>query len=93
MPHCIASVTPQFVTYIPEELGEGVVYVSIDYRVAVHRCCCGCGERAVTPLNPAQWSVMYDGETVSLDPSIAGGRCNSHYFIYSRKSALGTCLV
>jgi hypothetical protein len=85
MSHRIARVTPQFVTYIPEELSEGVLYVSIDYRVAVHQCCCGCGERVVTPLNPAQWSVTYDGETVSLAPSIAGGRCNSHYFITSGK--------
>lgn len=35
----------------------------------------------VTPLNPAQWAVTYDGENVSLNPSIGGGRCNSHYFL------------
>jgi hypothetical protein len=69
------------VTYIPEELDEGVVYVSIQYKVATHLCMCGCGDRVVTPLNPAQWSVTYDGETVSLNHSIAGGNCNSHYFI------------
>jgi hypothetical protein len=77
----INRVTPEFVTYVPDELEAGRVYVSIQYRVAVHPCCCGCGERVVTPLSPAQWAVAYDGENVSLNPSIAGGRCNSHYVI------------
>ena len=77
----MAQMEHEFVTFIPDELAEGVVYVSVQYNVATHLCCCGCGERVVTPLNPAQWSVTYDGETVSLDHSIAGGSCNSHYFI------------
>jgi uncharacterized protein DUF6527 len=77
----VARVTPEFVMYIPEELAEGIVYVSIQYKVVAHLCCCGCGEKVVTPLDPAQWSVTYDGETISLDHSIAGGDCNSHYFI------------
>lgn len=77
----INRLRPEFVTYIPEDLADGVMYVSLEYRVAVHGCCCGCGERVVTPLNPAQWAVTYDGENVSLNPSIGGGRCNSHYLL------------
>ncbi len=75
------TMTHEFVEFISDELDEGVVYVSIRYRVATHLCPCGCGERVVTPLHPAQWALSYDGETVSLKPSIGGGGCNSHYFI------------
>ncbi len=75
------AMTHEFVQFIPDELEEGVVYVSIRYRVVTHLCPCGCGERVVTPLHPMQWTLSYDGETVSLNHSIGGGGCNSHYFI------------
>jgi hypothetical protein len=37
----------------------------------------------VTPLSPAQWSVTFDGESVSLWPSIGNHdlSCRSHYVI------------
>jgi hypothetical protein len=76
-----ARYAARFVQLIPDVLDEGVVYVSIDYRTVSHLCPCGCGEKVVTPLRPAQWTLTYDGETVTLRPSIAGGRCNSHYLI------------
>jgi hypothetical protein len=75
------TMTHEFVQLIPGELEDGVVYVSIRYRVVTHLCPCGCGERVVTPLHPMQWTLSYDGETVSLNHSIGGGGCNSHYFI------------
>lgn len=64
-------------------MDEGVVYVSIEYGTAVHRCCCGCGDEIVTPLTPVDWSLTYDGETISLDPSIGNWSlaCRSHYWI------------
>ena len=73
----------QFVHHIPEHLEPGILYVSVDYATAVHSCCCGCGQEVVTPLSPAGWKLTFDGETVSLSPSI-GNRyfeCRSHYFI------------
>ncbi|WP_373282870.1 DUF6527 family protein [Leeia aquatica] len=33
-------------------------------------CCCGCGEKVITPLNPAKWHLLKEGGTVSLSPSI-----------------------
>lgn len=81
MKHRVNNVAHEFLTYIPEELDDGVLYISIQHRVAMHRCFCGCGDRVVTPLDPAQWALTHDGETVSLHPSIGGGPCNSHYFI------------
>ena len=73
----------QFVQYIPEQLSIGVLYISIEYGTAAHSCCCGCGERVVTPFTPTDWKMTYDGETVSLWPSIGNWTlaCRSHYVI------------
>jgi len=72
-----------FTSTIPEELEEEKLYVSIKYNTAAHLCACGCGEEVVTPLAPTEWKVMYDGETVSLHPSIGNWsyKCRSHYWI------------
>ncbi len=77
------TVTHKFVHYIPEVLEEGVVYVSIEYATAVHRCCCGCASEVVTPLSPADWKLTFDGVTITLFPSIGNWSflCQSHYWI------------
>ena len=74
---------PEFVEHIPEQLDDGVLYVSIRFGTVVHRCACGCGEEVVTPLSPAEWKITYDGRTVSLAPSIGNWSfpCRSHYWI------------
>lgn len=73
----------EFVDYIPHQLDDGVLYVSIRFGTVVHRCACGCGEEVVTPLGPAEWKLSYDGRTVSLTPSIGNWSfpCRSHYWI------------
>lgn len=73
----------EFVEYVPETLDEGVLYVSIPYRTVVHRCCCGCGTEIATPISPADWQLMFDGDSVSLYPSIGNWSlpCKSHYWI------------
>jgi Family of unknown function (DUF6527) len=73
----------RFVQYIPERLDSGVLYISMEYATAAHRCCCGCGEEVVTPFSPTDWSMTFDGEAVSLSPSIGNWNfaCRSHYFI------------
>lgn len=78
-----ACVVPQFVEYIPERLEEGVLYISEKYGTAAHKCCCGCGEEVVTPLNPTDWSIKIEGNLVTLDPSIGNWSfaCRSHYWI------------
>src|SRR5437879_2927469 len=72
-----------FVDYIPDKLDDSVLYVSIKYATVVHRCCCGCGREVVTPLSPTDWQLTFDGETMSLDPSIGNWNfpCQSHYWI------------
>ncbi|MEF2082324.1 DUF6527 family protein [Pseudomonas aeruginosa] len=55
----------------------------MDYATAVHACCCGCGERVVTPFTPTDWRLTFDGESVTLHPSIGNWNqnCRSHYVI------------
>ena len=73
----------QFVKAIPNELEERTLYVSMDYATVVHKCCCGCGREVVTPLSPTDWKLTYDGESISLSPSIGNWsfECRSHYWI------------
>jgi hypothetical protein len=73
----------RFVETVPEMIEPGILYVSMDYATAAHRCCCGCGEEVVTPFSPAQWQMTFDGDEISLYPSIGNWnfRCRSHYFI------------
>ena len=75
--------THEFVEFIPDELQEGTLYVSIRFATVVHRCCCGCGTEVVTPLSPTDWKLIFDGKTISLDPSIGNWslECQSHYWI------------
>jgi hypothetical protein len=35
----------RFVQYIPERLDSGVLYISMEYATAAHRCCCGLSGR------------------------------------------------
>jgi hypothetical protein len=78
-----ARINHQFVVAIPEALDERTLYISIEYSTAVHKCLCGCGSEVVTPLSPTDWKLVYDGETISLDPSIGNWsfECESHYWI------------
>src|SRR5205085_355428 len=77
------TLTHEFVEFIPDDLEEGVLYVSMQYATAAHKCFCGCGTEVVTPLSPTDWKLIFDGKTISLDPSIGnwGLDCQSHYWI------------
>ncbi len=74
---------PRFVEAIPEQLEPGYLYVSIRFRTAQHLCACGCGSLTVTPIKPAKYSLTYNGETVSLWPSVGNWQkpCKSHYVV------------
>lgn len=73
-----------FVPRIPVELEDGVLYICLPCNVVIHKCACGCGEKVVTPIDPKGWVLTYDGDTVSLTPSIGNWsyKCKSHYFIH-----------
>ena len=73
---------PTYVTYVPGELEQGRLYISMEYSTAVHLCACGCGAKAVTPLARDGWTLTFDG-SVTLRPSVGNGQspCRSHYLI------------
>jgi hypothetical protein len=73
----------KFVEFMPQKLDPDVIYVSLRFALVSHQCACGCGEEVVTPLSPKDWQLIFNGETVSLYPSIGNWRfqCRSHYWI------------
>jgi Family of unknown function (DUF6527) len=81
------SLKHEFVEFIPDDLKERTIYVSIRFATATHLCCCGCGEKVVTPLRPTDWKLIFDGKTISLDPSIGNWSfaCRSHYWVSNNK--------
>lgn len=83
----IKAFSVQFVEYMPELINQGELYISMKYSVVIHLCACGCGEKVVTPLSPDDWQLKYDGETISLYPSIGNWDfpCQSHYWIRRSK--------
>ncbi len=79
----LTRIEHEFVDSIPDALEELTAYVCIRYATVVHLCCCGCGTEVVTPLGLTDWRLTYDGETISLAPSIGNWSllCRSHYWI------------
>lgn len=77
----------KFVDFIPDIIEDGVLYISIKYCTAIHKCVCGCGNEVVTPLSPTDWRLTFDGKTISLSPSIGNWNfeCQSHYWITKNK--------
>jgi hypothetical protein len=77
----------EFVQFIPEDLQEGTVYVSIRFATVSHLCACGCKSKVVTPLKPTDWKLTFDGKTISLHPSIGNWNfsCRSHYWIRNNR--------
>jgi hypothetical protein len=81
------SLTHEFVEYIPNDLADGKIYVSIPFATVAHKCCCGCGNEVITPLSPTDWKLIFDGQSISLDPSIGNWSfaCQSHYWIQQNR--------
>lgn len=75
--------THEFVEFVPDQLEEGKLYISIPCSVVVHKCACGCGNEVVMHLSPTDWKLTFDGETISLYPSVGNWQfpCRSHYWI------------
>ena len=73
----------KFVEFIPDKVEEGILYISIEYCTAIHKCVCGCGNEVVTPLSPTDWKLTFNGKAVSLYPSIGNWNfdCQSHYWV------------
>lgn len=75
---------PVFVETIPHlpEMEDGTLYVSMRFATLSHLCPCGCGRLVDVTLDPATRSLTYDGEHLTLRPSIGVKfPCRSHYSI------------
>lgn len=79
----IDRIRPKFVEMVPETLKPGLLYVSLEHGSVVHLCACGCGSEVVLPLTPVDWRLTYDGEDISLSPSVGSWSlaCRSHYIL------------
>jgi hypothetical protein len=79
----IERISPELVTTIPASPEAGVLYISVEYATTLHLCACGCGHEVVLGISPHDWTVLWDGVTVTLDPSVGNWSfpCQSHYLI------------
>lgn len=77
----------KFTGLMPDIIEDNILYISLEYGTAIHKCVCGCGNEVVTPITPTDWQITFDGETVSLSPSIGNWefKCRSHYWIRHNK--------
>ena len=73
----------KFVEFIPSQMEQNILYVSMEYKTVAHLCACGCGNEVITPITPTDWKLTYDGKGISLYPSIGNWdfKCQSHYWI------------
>ena len=77
-------VDPVFVEFIPEDIEENKIYISEEYKCAIHNCLCGCGEKTIMPLYGDGWTLIKENNgTVSFTPSVGNYQfdCKSHYVI------------
>jgi hypothetical protein len=78
-------IEPVFIEeFIPDVLEPNKVYISEQYKCAVHSCLCGCGEKTIMPLSEKYgWSLIKNDGKVSFTPSIGNYNfeCKSHYVI------------
>lgn len=81
------TIQHKFVEFIPNSPEQGILYVSVEYKTAVHLCVCGCRNKVVTPFSPTDWKMTFDGKGISLYPSIGNWsfECKSHYWIKKSK--------
>lgn len=82
-----SQLRPEYVELMPKVIEEGVLYISKKYCTAIHKCCCGCGQKVVTPLKPTEWSLSVTAGCVTLRPSIGNWSfpCRSHYWIRNNR--------
>lgn len=83
----VAELEHEFVVSLPDELEQGILYISFEFGAVAHLCCCGCGNQVYTPLKPSRWRLTFDGEAIWLCPSIGNWDfpCESHYWIHGSK--------
>lgn len=77
------TVKPVTVEYIPEkeDMIQNEIYISVEYKTAVHLCLCGCGNLSVTHfMDDSGWRVYLRANLgLSIMPSILNTNCPNRY--------------
>ena len=78
----------EWVEDMPERMEAGKLYISVKHRLTEHYCACGCGVEVSLPLGRSEWKLIYDGDSVSVSPSVGNWRlpCKSHYLIRENRT-------
>ncbi len=76
----------EFIELMPEEIEEGILYISLVYSTTCHKCFCGCGVETFAPLGEHHWKLENLDGIVSLTPSLKQRlECQSHYYLTENK--------
>ena len=83
----ITEFSIQFIELMPEEIQEGVLYISLVYSTTCHKCFCGCGVETFAPISgDSGWALKNNAGVVSLTPSLKQRlECQSHYYLTENK--------
>ncbi len=87
------EITPVFVEVIPENLEQDKVYISKEYKTAVHLCLCGCGNKSVTPFSVKSngWNLIEKDGKISFTPSILNTNCPNQYHYIITNNVANIC--
>lgn len=75
----ITEIKIEYVEQVPDNINEGILYISEKYNTAIHLCACGCGAETVTPLSAGEWTLTKINDSVTLRPSIGNFKGQNHY--------------
>lgn len=68
--------------FIPDSLEFGKIYYSIEYKISVHLCLCGCNVKCALPIKEGEWNLKIEDSKPTISPSIQQlFECRSHYII------------
>lgn len=89
------EVRPEFCEYIPPIIEHGIIYISNKFKLSIHLCACGCGEKTVTPFSKIidgkdiGWKLTDNNGKITLRPSIGNftgeNPYHAHYYITENK--------
>jgi hypothetical protein len=73
-------------------LEQNIIYISDEFKVSIHLCLCGCGNKAVIPFNTKTgWNLTKKDETISITPSILNTNCPNRYHYIITNNIANVC--
>jgi hypothetical protein len=62
--------------YMPKVFEHGILYISHRFKVAIHLCACGCGEKTVMPTGDSNNIAEWDMTTKKIEGTTEADRPN-----------------